>query len=141
MMTSIRASVVPAIVAALLAACGDAPLPGSNVIVDAGVVDAGKDAGGLDAGAADAAPSDAAVGDAGPCTNRTYANFGQTWLQNRCNACHGTIEPKLTSRELLLQHLDAVKTSIASGTMPPAPTTIPAAEKAIVLQWLGCGAP
>jgi hypothetical protein len=128
--------------AGCLVACGDAPLPGGSVVVDAGTVDAGKDAAVVDAsGPKDAAPTDGGPSEAGPCTNRTYANFGQAWLQSRCNACHGTVEPKLTSRELLLQHLEAVKTSIGAGTMPPPPTTLPSSEKSIALQWLACGAP
>ncbi len=149
-------AMVLAMFAAPLAACGDAPLPGTGVDASS-TVDAGKDSGPVDASIEkDASTTDAATSDAGPidgssgdgqadaaapCTTRTYANFGEAWFQSRCNSCHASSTTRLTSQALIRQHLDACKTAIGAGTMPLPPTTLPAAEKTVALQWLNCGAP
>lgn len=104
------------------------------------VLDAASD-GGTGIGGDAGIPGDASR-DAGPsvCTTFTYANFGQAFLEARCNGCHETRRPQLTSQAAVRAELPTIIESIETGFMPKR-ATLSAQEKAQALEWLNCGAP
>jgi hypothetical protein len=108
---------------------------------DASVASDAASDGGTGTGGDAGIPGDASR-DPGPpvCTTLTYANFGQAFLEARCNGCHETRPPQLTSQAAVRSELPAIIESIATGFMPKR-ATLSAQEKAQALEWLNCGAP
>ena len=91
-----------------------------------------------------------------PCptegTRLTYENFGKSFLDTRCQGCHGGRPGQrqgapesfaFGSHEAARQHLDRIYARAADDntSMPPGPDDPPSEERARLGEWLGCGAP
>lgn len=137
-----------AFVAALTVGCGSTTETSSPAVSDAdgGAVPA-TDAGAIatDAGTTPTpTPTPTPAVDAGAgapsCTTKTYANFGQAFFSAKCNSCHVSERPVLTSLAAIKANMAATKLDIVLGKMPKG-ARLTAQEKADVLEWLNCGAP
>lgn len=136
-----------------LAACGapeESPDAGGTLIPDGGSADSGQpvDAGTGDAGAPDSG-TDAGTEDAGvqvpdagmtedagmQCTPDTWTDFGQQFFAQRCNGCH-----VFNTHGSVLAQRGEITNRIETGNMPRN-STLPAAQRTRVLEWLNCGAP
>jgi hypothetical protein len=129
-----------AFVAALTVGCGSSTT--ENSTPSGGDTDSGTTPA-VDAGttpSADAGSAPTTDAGAGACTTKTYANFGQAFVQNNCNGCHAVATPRLTSLTAIKTNIAAVKREISAGTMPQG-RSLSSQEKADVLEWLNCGAP
>lgn len=79
----------------------------------------------------------------------TYANFGQTFMQDHCLVCHtakGPESPKLDSIEQIRAASGDIDRSAAAGpnavnTYMPEDASVPEAERRKLGEWLACGAP
>jgi hypothetical protein len=76
----------------------------------------------------------------------TYANFGQTFIQDNCLGCHTNREPLLTTQA----NVQAAKTEIdkvaaagpnATNTIMPQDHAVPSDQRTKLGEWLACGAP
>lgn len=79
----------------------------------------------------------------------TYTNFGQSFMQNYCLACHadgGRESPKLSSLSQIQARRADIDRAAAAGpngvnTYMPEDGTVPEAERRKLGEWLACGAP
>ena len=91
-----------------------------------------------------------------PCpkegTKLTYAQFGQGFLAQNCQTCHGQSSDERKGApsgydfgtvESVRSHKDRIFARAAADnvSMPPGPDDPPAAERAKLAEWLACGAP
>lgn len=78
----------------------------------------------------------------------TYANFGQSFMQNYCLACHadgGAESPKLSTLEQIRASSGDVDRAAAAGpngvnTYMPEGRSVPEDERRKLGEWLACGA-
>lgn len=118
------------VLSVMLVGCG--AVEGNDEVDSGVVVDAGVDAGVADAGVeiVDAGMTM----DAGmECTPDTWANFGQQFIQQRCNTCHGFSQASVRTQRA------EVISRIESNDMPRG-SSLTTAQKTRVLTWLNCGA-
>jgi uncharacterized membrane protein len=94
--------------------------------------------------------------DQHPCppggTTLTYANFGQNFMAEWCQPCHGSLSPNRrgapgefifdTVEEIRL-HSARIYVRAAAGntSMPPGPDDPSLADRNRLADWLACGAP
>ncbi len=82
-------------------------------------------------------------------TTLTYANFGQTFMQQHCLACHsaaGPESPKLDTVEQIRAKAGDIDKSAAAGpnavnTYMPESGSVPEEDRRKLGEWLACGAP
>ena len=82
-------------------------------------------------------------------TPLTYANFGQRFFAESCNACHSSAAhgaPEAYKFDTLDEvHMRAdrifVRAAGPNVTMPPGPDDPPADDRDSLAEWLACGAP
>ncbi len=79
-------------------------------------------------------------------TDLSYASFGQAFMTQYCTACHGSARAENGIRLDTLAKVQAYKSAVIaeSGTrtsMPPSGSTAPSSsERALLTEWLSCGA-
>ncbi|RYZ03665.1 MAG: hypothetical protein EOO73_26770 [Myxococcales bacterium] len=79
----------------------------------------------------------------------TYENFGSSFMQSYCLACHadgGPESPKLSTLAQIVAHRDEVDRAAAAGpnavnTYMPEGMSVPESERRKLGEWLACGAP
>jgi len=77
----------------------------------------------------------------------TYGNFGQSFIQANCLACHAAAEsPKLNTLADIQAHLSEIDRAAAAGpngvnTYMPDGRSVPEEERRKLGEWLACGAP
>lgn len=79
----------------------------------------------------------------------TYDNFGQSFFQTNCLACHGSRgpeSPKFDTVEQIRANRSDIDKEAAAGpdsvnTDMPNGGTVPEAERRKLGEWLACGAP
>ena len=91
-----------------------------------------------------------------PCpeggTKLTYATFGEDYLAQNCQTCHGQASGDRKGApsgydfgtiEQVRQYKDRIFARAAADnvTMPPGPDDPPASERYELAEWLACGAP
>jgi uncharacterized membrane protein len=91
-----------------------------------------------------------------PCpkegTKLTYANFGESYLAQNCQVCHGQASDARKGApsgfdfgtiEQVRDHKDRIFARAAADnvTMPPGPDDPPADQRYQLAEWLACGAP
>jgi uncharacterized membrane protein len=91
-----------------------------------------------------------------PCppagTQLTYESFGKQFLGEHCNSCHNASESyrhgapesyRFETLDDVRTHADRifVRAAAANTTMPPGPDDPPSDERALLAEWLACGAP
>ncbi len=91
-----------------------------------------------------------------PCpkegTKLTYASFGEPYLAQNCQICHGQAADERKGAppgfdfgtiEQVRQHEDRIFARAAADnvTMPPGPDDPPSAQRYQLAEWLACGAP
>ena len=91
-----------------------------------------------------------------PCpdggTKLTYASFGEPYLAQNCQTCHGQASGDRKGAPAgydfgtlaeVHQHKDRIFARAAADnvTMPPGPDDPPASERYKLAEWLACGAP
>jgi uncharacterized membrane protein len=91
-----------------------------------------------------------------PCpkegTKLTYATFGQEYLAQNCQTCHGAASGDRKGApsgydfgtiESVREHKSRIFARAAADnvTMPPGPDDPPAGERYQLAEWLACGAP
>jgi hypothetical protein len=94
-------------------------------------------------------PGDASGSPCPTDSTLTYANFGQTFMQNHCLACHsatGPESPKLDTLEQVRAASSDIDRSAAAGpnvvnTFMPEGMAVDEAERRKLGEWLACGAP
>jgi|SRR6476659_5320893 len=91
-----------------------------------------------------------ATGSSCPTTQTlTYANFGQTFMQTHCLACHSATGPDSPKFDTIAQIRAAsadIDRSAAAGpntvnTYMPDGSSVDDAERRKLGEWLACGAP
>jgi len=76
-----------------------------------------------------------------------YGNFGQSFIQTNCLACHAAAEsPKLNTLADIRAHLSEIDRAAAAGpnsvnTYMPDGRSVPEEERRKLGEWLACGAP
>ena len=99
--------------------------------------------------------TDALEVDEAPCpddSELTYDNFGRAFLDSHCQRCHASDAgdrngaPRgftFDTREQVLEHRERIFVRAAGDntSMPPGPDDPPAEERALLAEWLACGAP
>ncbi|MDB5218860.1 MAG: hypothetical protein JWO86_6787 [Myxococcaceae bacterium] len=91
-----------------------------------------------------------------PCpqggTKLTYASFGEPYLAQNCQTCHGQASDDRKGApsgydfgtvESVRSHKDRIFARAAADnvTMPPGPDDPPSSERYQLAEWLACGAP
>lgn len=78
-------------------------------------------------------------------TSYTYNSDTKTILDNKCVSCHRpgglrSVSP-LTNYSEVMVYINDIFTRVELGSMPKPPITLTSAEQAILLDWIGGGAP
>lgn len=71
----------------------------------------------------------------------TYANFGQAFVTEHCATCHTSRQPVLTTQAAVQASTTAILAAAVTGTAMPPDGSITTAERALLGEWLTCGAP
>jgi len=82
----------------------------------------------------------------------TYDNFGGPYLDSYCQRCHASAAADRNGAPSSItfdtvndvrSHMDRIFARAAGGntSMPPGPDDPPEAERAMLAEWLACGAP
>lgn len=101
------------------------------------------------------APASTETIDDEPCppgSELTYDNFGGPFLDTYCQRCHASAAADRNGApssvtfdtvEDVRSHVDRIFARAAGDntSMPPGPDDPPAAERAMLAEWLACGAP
>jgi uncharacterized membrane protein len=94
-------------------------------------------------------PGDATGSTCPTDSTLTYTNFGQTFVQSHCLACHSATGPESPKLDTLAQVRAAssdIDRSAAAGpsgvnTYMPEGASVDEAERRKLGEWLACGAP
>jgi len=75
----------------------------------------------------------------------TYANFGQQFIADNCGSCHDTRQSPLLTTQSEVQNASAriMNAAVYTEKMPQGATaaTMSVDERALLGEWLACGAP
>ena len=101
------------------------------------------------AGCGGGGPGDATGSTCPTSSTLSYENFGQTFMQSNCLACHaktGPESPKFDSVEQIRASIGDIDKSAAAGpnavnTFMPDGSSVAEAERRKLGEWLACGAP
>lgn len=87
-----------------------------------------------------------------PASELTYDNFGAPFLDANCQPCHASAAEdrngapssvRFDTLDDVRSHRERIYARAAGDntSMPPGPDDPPAAERAMLAEWLACGAP
>ena len=77
-----------------------------------------------------------------PDSTLTYDNFGATFMADNCLSCHTTKEqPHLTSVAAIRSHTKKIISEAVTSTSMPQDASMSDDERALLGEWLTCGAP
>ncbi len=72
----------------------------------------------------------------------TYANFGEQFMATYCLACHTSrAQPALTSQADVQAYASKIMAAAVNSTRMPQGGSVSADERALLGEWLACGAP
>jgi uncharacterized membrane protein len=76
-----------------------------------------------------------------PDSTLTYANFGQSFIQNNCLSCHATKQrPQLSSQAEVQANADRILSAAVYTNAMPQDADMALTDRQTLGEWIACGA-